>query len=184
MHPVRIWKMKIIKRQLNVRRNNKSNIYFLQFLMNISNMFTQYPLMYTLKCANITIIQSLFSWVKHFHVSFQLQKRLYNRKCLSVCPSVCPSVCHRNPSAFQNCAYWPSSLSTIEPIDHWAYIPSSLSTIKPINHQAYWPSSLSIIKPIDHLAYRPSSLLTIEPITHQAYRPSTIEPIDHQAYRP
>ena len=36
-------------------------------------------------------------------------------------------------------AYWPSSLLTIEPIDHWAYRPLSLSTIEPIDHWAYWP---------------------------------------------
>ena len=64
---------------------------------------------------------------------------------------------HQNPSASQNSSYQPSSLSTIEPIDHLAYRPSSLSTI---NHRAYWPSSLSTIKPINHWAYQPSSLST------------------------
>ena len=73
---------------------------------------------------------------------------------------------------------------TIEPIDHQAYQQSSLSTIEPINHWTYWPLS--------HPAYWPSSLLTIKPIDHRAYRPSslsllslsTIKPINHQAYRP
>ena len=54
----------------------------------------------------------------------------------SVCLSVSLSVCHRNPSASQNCSYWPPSLSTIKPIDHPANRPSSQSTIKPMNHQA------------------------------------------------
>ena len=72
-------------------------------------------------------------------------------------------------------AYWPSSLSTIEPIDHQAYQPSSywllnISTIEPIKDCAYWPSSLSTIEPIDHQSYQQSSLVTIEPI----------RPISHQ----
>ena len=58
-------------------------------------------------------------------------------------------------------AYWPSSLSTIKPINHQAYRPSSLSTIKPFDHWAYRPSSLSTIKPIDHQSHWPSSLLTL-----------------------
>ena len=74
--------------------------------------------------------------------------------------SVRLSVCHRNPSAAQNCSYWPLSLLTIEPIDYWAYRPLILSTIKPINHRVYRPLSLLTIKPIDHQAYRPSSLST------------------------
>ena len=50
-----------------------------------------------------------------------------------------------------NCqAYQPSSLSTIEPIDHWA-----------CDHQAYWPSSLSNFEPINHWAHWPSSLSTL-----------------------
>ena len=69
--------------------------------------------------------------------------------------SVCLSICNRNPSASRNCSYRPSSLSTIEPIDHRAYQPSTLPTIKPIG--------------IDHRAYRPSSLSTIKPINHQAH---------------
>ena len=49
---------------------------------------------------------------------------------------------YQNPSASQNCSYCPSrptSLSTIEPINHRAYWQLRLSTIKPINHWAYWP---------------------------------------------
>ena len=105
----------------------------------------------------------------HFH-TFQTQKRLYNCKCLSLCLSVC----HRNPSASQKSSYRPSSLSTIEPIDHWAYHPSSLSTIKPIDHQAYWPSSLSTIEPIDQWAHWPLSPSTIKPLNHQAHRPLSL----------
>ena len=74
--------------------------------------------------------------------------------------------------------YWPSSLSTIKPIDHR---PSSLSTIEPIDHWAYQPMSISTIEPINHWAYRPSSLSTIEAINHWANWPSslsTIEPIN------
>ena len=47
-----------------------NNICILQFLMNFSNMSSHCMLMYTLKCAKLTIIQSLLSWVKYFHVSF------------------------------------------------------------------------------------------------------------------
>ena len=46
---------------------------------------------------------------------FQSRKRLQNCKCPSL---VSPSVRHRNPSASQNRSYRPSSLSTIEPINH------------------------------------------------------------------
>ena len=98
---------------------------------------------------------------------------------LSVCLSVTktPQLLRIAPIDHQAYwAYWPSSLSTIESINHQIYRPSNLSTIKPINHWAYGPSSLSTTKLINHQVYQPSSLLTIKPIDHQA--------IDHQAYRP
>jgi len=72
---------------------------------------------------------------------------------------------YQSPTASQNCSNWPSSLSTIQPIDHPAYQPSSLLTIKPIDHRAYRPLSLSTIEPIDHQAYWP--------LTHWAYWPSS-----------
>ena len=48
-----------------------------------------------------------------------------NLQSRNIHPSVHLYVYHRNPSASQNCSYWPLSLSTIEPIDHWAYQPST-----------------------------------------------------------
>lgn len=47
---------------------------------------------------------------------------------------------------------------------HTLWRPSSLSTIQRINHGAYRLSSLSTIEPIDHGAYQPLTLSTIEPI--------------------
>ena len=49
-----------------------------------------------------------------------------------------------NAPFFWDTLYQPSSLSTIESIDHQAYLPLSLSTIEPIR-----PSSQSTIEPID-----------------------------------
>ena len=83
--------------------------------------------------------------------------------------SFCLSVRNQNPSASQNCSYWPLSLSTIEPIDHWACWPLNLLTIGPSNHQAYRPSSLSTIKPINHWPFAPidlwSSFATFKPFS-------------------
>ena len=80
-----------------------------------------------------------------FHTFLQSQKRLYNRKCLSVCLSNTET---------------PKPLR-IAPIDHQAFQPSCLLSIKPINHQAYWPLSPSTIKPINLW----SSFATFKPFT-------------------
>ena len=74
---------------------------------------------------------------------FQLQKRLYNCKCLSVSPLVS----HKNPSASQNCSYWASCSMTIVPIDHQAYWQLSQLTIELIDHWAYLPLLPNTIHP-------------------------------------
>ena len=79
-------------------------------------------------------------WISKVLDLYLFFSRESDSRIANVCPSVHQSVHHKNPSSSQNCSYQPSSLSTIEPIDHQAYWPSSLSTIKP-DHQAHWPSS-------------------------------------------
>ena len=64
-----------------------------------------------------------YSLTYYYFFSFSVTKAT-----LELQMSVCLSVCNKNPSASQNCSYWPSSVSTIEPINHQDHWPSSLST--------------------------------------------------------
>ena len=99
--------------------------------------------------------------------------------------SVCLSVSHQNPSASQNCSYWPSCPSAIMPIGHHAHQPSCPSAIMPIGHHAHRPSCPSAILPIGHHAHQPSCTSAIVHISHCAHLPSCsliIMPISHLVF--